>query len=198
MDSKNTQIPDFSKFNTTDAVEDRLAFLTPEDTGTLLAEDVIGILEKHGEPLNPTEMMYLGLFAGGANAELQIAKRLGIPEKNITLVDKAVPRNIQEQLTAKTHEFSYVSEQVGNYFQNEKKKFSIISALGAEYIITDNTLKDFVAALATLSKEGTIVIVMPYTVNDARGTQIWQSMGFEPQGITGEFRYIGRESKTSV
>lgn len=150
-------------------------------------QPILTYLERHNTSF-PNNPKLLGLFAGIGNGEYGLASNVGIPNENITLVDKNerlfdyVKKLSEEHEYFRTHRsgINYLfGRGVFEYMENpEKRDFSVVTAVGAEYVLDDpDVMEIFIRLLPNVLLPKGFVCIYPEVEN--MQDEVWNACGFE-------------------
>lgn len=151
------------------------------------AEMIMRKLSEEGRDFYEGSM--LGLAAGWSEPEMYIARRIGIPYRNITLVDKNFSGSMKQIFAGEYSEVNAVESGMFEFLETtQKTDYSLVTALSIEYALKNPVAMDtFISLLPRIMQPGGIVLVFPYT-GDYDPSSQWQSHGFEPLKTSTTYR----------
>jgi hypothetical protein len=129
----------------------------------------------------PTDARYLALGAGQAQAELALAKKLGIAEQNVTLLDKAFSNRARNRFKKIAFSGKRIETDIFSYLDSSSvEKYDLVTAIGIEYLLTeDTTLERLITGLSAKLNANGIVFISPSSpTRDMIPT--WKSNNFTP------------------
>lgn len=150
-----------------------------EFPGKTAAQAIKTWLTIEGRKLNPGAKM-LGLGAGAAKPELELARYFGIPDSYITLVEKQPLPQILERLKKKHSRINYhYGEGLYHFLQNTSESYDLVTAFLLHHLLDNSKhMSAFITLLSQKVRPGGIVCVYPYAGEDLR--MVWNINGFAP------------------
>ncbi len=140
----------------------------------------------------------LGLGAGQAHAELELAQKLGIPFEKVTLLDRRFSEHARRRIDRVAPGSTAIEQGMFSFLSNpDNKKYSLITTFGLHDAIDRYNKEEFLRLAPNVMTEGGILLLTSFAFPGKPTVEMARKYGLIAPGSFDQdllFRYLPQEA----